>query len=104
MPDATIISIGPILGSIDNKNAPIKSIQLYVSIKLCGVIRMMAAAAIIPIVTGLRSERTVENCLLFLNFLYRTQIHRTIIKEGRTTANVAVKEPKMHINGLSPIS
>ena len=71
-----------------------KIIQLFQSTKLSGVMRMSAAAPIIPMMMGFSHWRALVTQGLFLNLWKRMQIHSTTRKEGRTMAKVAVRDPK----------
>ncbi len=62
-----------------------------------------AAAAIIPITTGLRNFSNDAKMLLFLNLAYIVQINNTIIKDGSVTANVAIRDPSTFPVTVYPI-
>ena len=76
-PAAIITHIGLALKKKRAAKVPVKRAQLHQSMKLYGVIRTMAAAAIIPMVTGRMTFRTEAKYRLLLNFSKRMQIHST---------------------------
>ena len=62
----------------------------------------MAAVPIKPSVAGFRPFKTPLNIWWSFHFSYTLHNRRTIINDGRTTANVAVNEPSMLMNSDAP--
>lgn len=103
MPPATMQIIGLSLNPRDTTRATPNRIQLFQSGKFSGVMNRIAAAPIRPTTVGRRSDMTPVNIALPLNFVYSLQRDRTMMNDGRTTATVAVNEPRTHKMSDAPV-
>ena len=85
------------------RNAVLKSNQDFQSGKFSVLMSITAAAPMSPATVGLSPSIIPLYMVLSLNFFKAKHIPSTIRKEGRTTAAVAVNEPRTQRNWEAPL-